>query len=482
MTRARRTRWILGLTAGPVFLGAAVLLLPLRPAMQLTRVPLSSDDSVRVVAGARYRGGAIRRFLFGRDYRAVWTEPALVEVLRLDRVDGGLRPVREGGGMETRSLHFQSANGRHYVFRSIDKEMTRLLPHGLDRSLLAEIFQDQTSSAHPAGVLVAARLQAAVGLPSGHPRLVVLPDAAALAGFRPRFAGLLGTFQDAPGEARDGADSGGTVSAKHTEQMLALLDAGPANRVDVRAFLRARLLDFFLNDWDRHEGQWRWLPRAEEWGTVWHPVPVDRDQAFASYDGAVLAIARLRAGKLSAFGPDFPHLRGLTHNSGDLDRRLLAGLDRSGWDSIVVFLQDRLTDSVIADAVHTMPPAWWGLSGPRLAATLRLRRAGIARIGMEFYASLARQPEIHVPAAGVLARLDHLSDGSLELRLEPAGGRPALGPWFARRFRPGATDVLTLVLHGERSSLLVSGSGPDAIAVRVVDTAGKPMREPAAGR
>jgi hypothetical protein len=473
--RFRLWRWIL-LSVGPVLLGGAVLLLPLHPAIELTRSPVPPGaDSALIVAGERYRAGPVRRFLLGTHYRTLWTQPVKVEVLKLRDFMGGLVPVREGGGMETRSLHFISANGRHYIFRSIDKEMTRLLHYGLSRSLLAWTFQDQTSSAHPAGALVAAQLQAAVGLPATQPRLVVLPDDDRLAGFRARFAGLFGTLQEAPGDLIGGP--GGDSAVRHSDEVLALLDGGTGHRVDARGFLTARLLDFFLNDWDRHGGQWRWLPQAEDWGTLWRPVPMDRDQAFAWYDGVVMDLARLRTSKLSKFGPEYPQLRGLIRNSGGLDDRLLAGLERPAWDSIAAFLSARLSDSLIDAAVRNMPEPWWRLSGPELAGILRQRRAGISRIGTEFYQWLARSPQIHVAGTGEIAHLVRHPDGSIEL-WQGDGDRPGPGSWFIRRFLPGETERLDLHLHGELSRVVATGSGPNAIAVHVFDEQGQEVALP----
>ncbi len=468
LTRVRR--WLL-LIFGPLLVGAVFLLFPIHRPIELTRIPARPDqDSVLVTAGARYRANAAHRFLFGTHYRELWTLPVMVEVLKLGEFDGGLRPQREGGGMETRSLHLLAPTGRHYIFRSVDKEITRLLNYGLSRSLLASILQDQTSSAHPAGVLVAARLQAAAGLPAPPPRLVVLPDDPGLGGFRPRFAGLLGILQEAPGEAPGvPRDSAGEPEVKHTDELVAVLNAGPSNQADARGYLTARLLDFFLNDWDRHGGQWRWIPRAEGWGTLWQPAPIDRDQAFAWYDGVLLDVARLRTAKLSEFGPAYPHLGGLIRNSGPLDRRLLAGLERAAWDSVAGFLESRLSDSVIDAAVHAMPMPYWQSSGQELAATLKQRRKGIRGIATEFYLLLARRPEVHATAADAVAHLTRYPDGSVDLRLSS---------WFARRFSPRETDRIDLYLHGAGERVVVTGDYPGGIEIHVFDANGREVSLP----
>lgn len=464
-----------------LLLTATALLLPVLPRHAPTRFFAAPDaDSATIVAGARYRAGPIGRFLLGAEYREVWVQPIQVEVLHLDRFDGGLKPVKEGGGVQTRTLHFVAGSGRRYVFRSSDKENSRLLDNHLGRSLIARLLNDQTSSSHPASALVAAPLQAAAGLRFPHPRLVLLPPDPSLGVYAATYGGLLGMLLENPSDyQREPPDSAAADSvAIDTQPLLALLNAAGTHRIDAPAFLTARLLDFFLNDWDRHQGQWRWSPRTGPGGTVWTPIPVDRDQAFSWYDGLLLSLVRLRSPKLAEFGPEYPGLQGLTWNSAALDRRFLAGLSREVWESTAAALEASLTDAVIEAAVRRMPEPYWRLSGARLAATLKQRRAGLREIASRFYLHQARSPELHVASTGEVARVSYQEDGSVEVRLETGGGNGAPPSGLARRFIPAETELIELHLHGGSNALLVSGTAPSRIGLRVFDAQGRPAQVP----
>jgi hypothetical protein len=461
---SRRLRRVVLAIVVPILIGAVLLVLPLFPPIDLAHFPVPRGaDSVVVVPGERYRAGAVMRVLLGDHWRALWTAPLTVAVLRLHDFDGGLLPIKEGGGLETRSLHFVSRTGHRYVFRSIDKELVRLFNYGLSRSLVARIVQDQTAASHPASALIAAPLQAALGLPFTHPRLVVLPADSLLGAYEPRFAGLLGTLQEAPGESLpDPAPVDPDI--KETEAMLGRVDSVPGNRFDARSFLTARLLDFLMNDWDRHAGQWRWAAIPRDDGVMWLPIPVDRDQAFARYDGLLLAIARLRTTKLSRFGPAYPHLQGLIRNSVTLDRRLLAMLPGTVWDSVRGFVVARLSDAVIDSAMDRMPEVYRLRSAAMIAASLKERRGGLASIATEYYRLLARRPEVHV-GVGDSAELNYQPDGSAELRVSGE----------LRRFLPGETELLELRLYGGIEQLKVSGT-QGGIEVRVLDSQGRELR------
>lgn len=356
---------------------AMILPLPLGHAREPARVAIPAADSLQVIAGARYHGSGIHRFLLGTHYRELWTTPIMVPVLRVDRFEDGLQPVREGGGDQTRSLHFRSGTGREFVFRSTDK-VVRLLPRPFDRSVLGWVVQDGISASHPGAPLVAFSLHAAIGIPGHPPDLVVLAEGG-LGIYRDRYAGLLGTFQQEVGDSS---------SRYSTEDVLVALDSNARHRVDATGFLAARLLDFILNDWDRHVGQWRWIREAGNLETVWRPIPVDRDQAFSWYDGMVVDLLRLAMPKLVKFGPEFPRISGLTSNSREIDRRFLASLSQEQWDSVTRFVQDRLTDSVLTAAVRRLPPRWLALSGGYLEGSLQHRRDGLAAVSRRFYALL----------------------------------------------------------------------------------------------
>ncbi len=74
-------------------------------------------------------------------------------------------------------------------------------------------------------------------------------------------------------------------------------------------YLRVRLLDVFVGDWDRHYKQFEWAQAGEE--GPWTPFPKDRDQAFSRYDGVLLWMARKRS-PLGLFDEKYPNVRSST--------------------------------------------------------------------------------------------------------------------------------------------------------------------------
>ncbi|MDQ3811454.1 MAG: hypothetical protein M3336_14305, partial [Chloroflexota bacterium] len=301
-------------------------------------------DSVVVTPGAHYRAGWLHALLFGRHYRNLWSTPLRVEVLNLHEFAGGLQPLQVGGGLQTRSLRFRSRDGREYVFRSVDKDPSAVLPAALRETVVDRIVQDQISAAHPVAPLVASALLDAAGVLHAEPRLVVLPDDSALGEFRAEFAGVLGLIEERPTDDPGHASGfAGATKVIGTDALFRRLQRDATERVDTRAYLAARLMDMFLGDWDRHGDQWRWARMGKGDASPWVPIPRDRDQVFAKYDGILLDFVRPSYPQLVEFSASYPGIVGLTWQGRVLDRRLLTGLERPVWDSVAAALQRRLT-------------------------------------------------------------------------------------------------------------------------------------------
>jgi hypothetical protein len=405
--------------------------------------------------GTHYRAGGLHRFFLGSEYRSLWSTPITVPVLNLRTYAGGLRPVSKGGGKQTKSLLLVASDGRQFFFRAVDKDASVLLPPELRRTVAGRVVRDQTSSALPTAPPVVARLLAAVGIPHAEEELFVLPSSPQLGEFQDEFGGLMGFLQERIGGA-DGPPShwSGAAEVIGSDTLVARVARGPDDRVDGRAFLAARLFDVLIGDWDRHRDQWVWLRFGNDSPRQWKPIPRDRDQAFAKYDGFLFYFARQNAPQLTNFGPDYPYMPGATWNGRDLDRRFLVELDWPVWDSVAKALQARLSDSVIAGAVQALPAEHYRLWGERLTAALRSRRDRLRDAARNFYRVLAEDVDVHGTDQAEQARLVRQPEGELELTLSRAG---ASAPYFTRRFRPGETEEVRLFLSGGDDRVIVRG-------------------------
>ena len=424
-----------------------------------------AEEGRTVVPGPRYGRGSLHRTMFGAHYRDLWTAPVTAPALDLDTFAGGLTPDELGGGQQTRSLDLKGENGRTYVFRSLDKDPTPAVPPMFRETVVHRIVQDAISAGYPGGPLVAARLLRSAGVLHVTPALVVMPDDPGLGEYRGEFAGMLGYVEEKPGDGFAGADE-----VVDSDELLDSLNAGPNNQVDARAFLRARLMDQLMGDWDRHRDQWKWAAARRGERVVWRPIPRDRDQAFVRYDGLLLKLVRQAHPKLVVFQPAYPKLLGLTWNGRDLDRRLLSGLSWADFDSVAADLVLRISDAAIDSALAELPRSFQGGWLEFTRTALIARRDALPAQAHSYYRQLAGDVDVIAGDQGDWAEATREEDGGLTVTIRT---RPGGEPFFERRFLPDETEEVRLYLGGGGDHLTVTGAERGGTRLRVI-------RDPAA--
>jgi hypothetical protein len=447
---------------------AAALLLVTAPFASPEQEGRRGADDARgtrkVVAGERYRRGGLYRFLFGADYRDLWTTPVVLEVVDLASFAGGLKPTRTVGHGQTQALALSGANGKSYTFRPILKDPSGLLPWELRESPARGFLTDQMASGHPAGHVIAPGLLRPAGVMNSEPRLVVLPDNPALGEFRAQFGNQIGDLEEWAGSP----GFGGSTETIDGETLWKRLRQSPDVRPDARAYLTARLVDQLMGDWDRHRDQWKWakLPGKE----AWQPIPEDRDQAFVRFEGAVIAAVRPQLPLLVKFGHDYSSLRGLTFDGWDVDKRILAGLEKPVWDEVASELRAALTDEVIETAARRMPPEYFEKDGARLISGLKSRRDHIQGQADRFYRYINRTVDVFATDVDELVEARRFENGDLEVtvRRRPSGTAAEAPPYFHRRFERAVTKEVRVYLYGGNDKVQVTGGKHGGVLLRVV--------------
>ena len=425
-------------------------------------IPPQGAKTHVIVPGERFRAGGFKRWIYGGDYRDLWTTPIEVAVLDLDNVGGGLTPLRTGGFGQSISLHFTGKDGRRYTVRSLDKDPSKRLLDELKGTIADDLIQDLTSAHLPTGSLVVDPLMEATGIFHTKHTLVVIPDDPRLKEFREEFAGLIGMLQEHPSEGVDNTPGfAGSQKISGTEKLWEHLEKTPRNRVDARAFLKARLMDFLINDRDRHQRQWRWARFPDGESYTWVPIPEDRDKAFIDLDGVVLAMVRRGLPKrLIIFDDKYPSLLGLTSSGWGLDRDLLVELDKAAWDSVVSEFCEELPDPVIEDAVRKLPQPYYEIVGETLAEALKSRRDALPQFASRYYALITRRPEIQATDKNEYVQCEHTPSGDLVVRigLIAGSGEERKAPYFQRTFHRKETREVRIYLRGGDDRAEISGT------------------------
>jgi hypothetical protein len=296
-----------------------------------------------------------------------------------------------------------------------------------------------------------------------------MPDDPRLGQFRERFAGLLGTIEVRPDEGpEDVAGFADATRVVGSESFLDRLENDPSNRLDRSAYVRARLLDAFVGDWDRHPDQWRWAGFAEGDSIRWEPIPRDRDWALARLEGLLVWVAGFAFPNYVGFDDDYPSAFRLTWTARVLDRRLLSGVPAATWDTVAADIVRRIDDVTIEEAVRRLPREYHERIGEDLSDALRERRDDLPRLAHEMYLLFAGWVDVHATDADEIATVERL-DGR-RVRVEIArreGDTAAAPPHFARTFVSTETHEIRIDMRGGDDRVVVRGAN-GGITVRVI--------------
>jgi hypothetical protein len=242
--------------------------------------------------------------------------------------------------------------------------------------------------------------------------------------------------------------------------------ADPGERINSCALLKARLLDVFIGDWDRHRGQWRWAKSADD--NRWRPMPQNRDEAFCRLDGLFPSMSKNFAPQMVGFDAEYPKMYNLTFNGREIDRRFLVDLDKPVWDSLAIAMQSQLTDAVIEAAVRRLPPEMYAIDGKVLENQLKVRRDHLHEAADEYYRLLAETVEIHATDVADIVQVTE-SFGKVVVSITV---QDATTPYFYRRFDPAETKEIRLRMHGGNDRVEVAGTPKLPITVRVIGGTG----------
>ena len=314
-------------------------------------------DSVAVVPGEFYDRSDFFQWFLGSNYRDLWQEEVKVPVLDLESLKGGLTPEEFSGGQQTIGIEAADSLGHIWSIRSVNKDQANALAGFLQPTILRPMFRDQTSSLNPYAAPVTAKLAAAIDIHHTNPELYYFPYDESYGKYNRRMAGRLVLVNEEVDEGWSGASRfGNPIDIIDSDDMLKKRKE-EGIPIDSLQYLRSRLFDLLIADWDRHEGNWKWVLQEKNSEKIFVPFPVDRDMAFYKFgEGVINELALVFVDKFQSFTPDYENVKGLMHQSEKLDKDILKEVPKEEFLKQARFLQQKLSGNVI-DAAFSQYPA-----------------------------------------------------------------------------------------------------------------------------
>lgn len=340
------------------------------------------------------------KFLWGDRYRDLYSRDVLAPTVRLDTLFGGLRVVKKGGGNQSKSLRLEDKNGAQYVMRALRKNAVQYLQAVLfkdqyikgqfNNTKTEDLILDVFTGSHPYAPFAVGTLADAVNVYHTNPVLYYIPKQNVLGDYNDEFGDELYMIEEHTSEGHSNLESFGFKDKIiSTNDVIKKIHKDEDIVIDEASYIRARLFDMLIGDWDRHQDQWRWIEFKENDKKVYRPLPRDRDQAFSIMaDGFLLgaAVKLVPAARiLRKYDNDLIDVKNVNVEPYPLDMEFIQRASKEVWDAQVKKIQEGITNDVIEEAFLFFPIEMRDKNVEEIKSKLKARRGNLQAISNRYY-------------------------------------------------------------------------------------------------
>ncbi|UZH55549.1 metallophosphoesterase [Salinimicrobium tongyeongense] len=422
--------------------------------------------------------------IWGDRYRDLYGTPVEVPVAILDTLYGGLTVERAGGGHQTRSLRLKDSQGRDYNLRALEKSAVQFIQTvaykdtpvetKFENTLAEDVIRDFYTSAHPYAFLAIPKLSEAAGIFHTNPQVFYVPKQKALGDFNSEYGDELYMIVERPEEGWVGYESFGSPNhdIESTSGVFERLRRDEKYSLDEAAYIRARIFDMLVGDWDRHEDQWRWAEIEDEAGNhLFKPIPRDRDQVFSNFDGAFFNTLRGLTGfanQFAVYDEDISNIEWFNSAAVGLDRSLIQNSSKEEWLRQARYLQEQITDEVIEEAFAELPEETRGEATQRIIRNLKARRNNIVDIAERYYNYFAKFAMITATDKDDHIEIERLPEGKTRVSVYRIKDGEKADVVSNREYDPAVTGELWVYGLDDDDIFEVFGEAPAKILVRII--------------
>ncbi|RZS90586.1 hypothetical protein [Aquimarina brevivitae] len=319
------------------------------------------------------------KFIWGDRYRSLFGKKVTAPVAILDTLYGGLRIIQEGGGHQSNSLRLVDKNNKQYAMRSLKKEALKFLTFKVkgvaydtsdyEDTVTEELVSDFFTTAHPYMQMVIDGLAAQVDVNHSNTQLYYIPKQKALGVYNEAYGDALYFIEQRPSEEQkkysgyrraDPEKEGEIPDFESTTDMLEKIKEDESYKVDQKTYIRSRVFDMLIGDWDRHQDQWRWVEYEveDEDETIFIPVPRDRDNTFSKFDGIAFPLIKMFSPMTrgwQSYDDTIKNLKWFNREGYDLDITIANKFGVQTWIEEAKFIQQHLEADAIENAFSSLP-------------------------------------------------------------------------------------------------------------------------------
>lgn len=339
----------------------------------------------------------IYNWLWGEHYRELYTIPVNVPVMNFNTFMGGLDFVQQAPNFHGLLLVNQQNQyvllrplGGATSFLGSDFFQEMYNKKDFKNTYMDEFIADAYTIINPYTFIVADHLAKASDLISIDSKIYYLPK----------------------NSTRDTVADGSSIQEKlvavidipnldksnihTTSDLLEKLRLTKENEVDQDAYIRERMLDMLIGDWNKIPENWNWWSVSKGDSMIFEPIVIDRNHAFTKVDGMMFKqmLNVLTLGFIINYDSTLSkkNIKKLNTLGFPLDMAVTSQSDQSRWIKQARYLQQTLTDSVIDQSFKLLPEDIQSTETDLIREKLKDRRDTLETIARKYYKQLQRTP------------------------------------------------------------------------------------------
>lgn len=443
-----------------------------------------SEKKAGIYTDKETNKGKFYNFLWGKRYRKYFGQKIIAPTVSLDTLYGGLKPVRKGGGHQSKSLRLEDKDGKEYVMRALRKNAVQYLQAvafknqyvegQFSNTFTEDLLLDVFTGSHPYAPFTIDKLAEAINVYHTKPILFYVPKQETLKEFNAGFGDELYMIEartaDGHGDKKYFGFSDEIISTDDLRKNLAkdekyVLDEG--------SYIRARLFDMLIGDWDRHQDQWRWATFEKDNKVIYRPVPRDRDQAFSVFSDGFLMntitsiIPALKG--MRSYEEDIKNPAHFSLSAYPLDMRLIRESNKADWDREVQIIQNQITDEVIESAFSKFPKEVRGNAIDDIKRKLKGRRKNLQKISDKYFSHLNKFQVVTGTHKDDWFEINRFVNGDTEIIGYRIKDGKKADIFHKRRYKKDVTKDIWVYGLDDDDRFVVSGpSGIDPIKIKLI--------------
>lgn len=456
-------------------------------------VPIYQQDSIRE--------SLFFQTIWGLKYKNAYSTPVTAPVASLDTLFGGLKVIRDDSDQDYNSLLLTDQGGRKYRMRAMSKNALNISREIVFEDDTKEVItikrreipslKDQDvnfyTASHPYAEMAIPEMAETIGVFHTEPQLFYVPKQHSLGNYNSNFGNDLYLISIEPSEKNEEDYLFEyPEDVQTTDDILIKMRKSGNVFVDEEIYIKSRLFDMLIGDWNRDPDHWRWATSYNSaMQKVYVPIPTNRDHAFSSFEGNILDLTRSlfsSSKQAHIYGKELSDLPWFNKEGVILDRALLKNSGRNHWNFIAKSIQDSLSDEVIENAFNNIPSEVQDESLSDLKQRLKERRDNLVKIADDYYGYLAVQQAIVGSDHDDIFEITRLPTGITTVRSFTTIDGQQSDTIIDHTFLRKDTKEIWIYGLGGSDRFTVKGKGEDPIFVRLIGGRGQDVYELKEGR